>query len=85
MLIFGGNNGKDWLTNVGALVPGSNVWKKVTDVPRTGGYWAAAALPGHIFLVGGKGQHSVLSDTCLRYDFPTNEWFEASCPFQMPI
>ena len=78
LLIFGGNNSKDWIGNVDALVPGSNYWKKVGDMPKSGGYWGAAALPGHIFLMGGKGDSSSISDSCLRYDFPTNEWFEAS-------
>ena len=64
--------------NLDVLVPGGNHWKKVSDMPKTGGYWAAAALPGHVYLVGGGPPSQVLSDTCLRYDFPTNEWFEVS-------
>ena len=76
--MFGGIDSKKWTVNLEALVPGSNHWKKVSDMPKIGGYWAAAALPGHVYLVGGGPANRILSDTCLRYDFPTNEWFEAS-------
>ena len=76
MLIFGGNNSKDWVDSVDALVPSSKQWKRVTQLPKGGGYWSAASLPGHVFLVGGGQTASISSDSCLRYDFPTNEWFE---------
>lgn len=82
MLIFGGNNSKTWTASVDALVPGNKQWMKAYDMPMTGGYWAAAALPGHVYLIGGAAS-KVLSDTCLRYDFPTNDWFEASFPSPM--
>ena len=78
MLIFGGNNSKGWVERLDVLIPSTSQWKKVSDMPKKGNYWAAAALPGHIYLMGGAGKQPILSENCLRYDFPTNDWFEAS-------
>lgn len=75
--MFGGNNSRTWVDNIDAFVPGKKQWSRVSAVPKLGGYWAATSSQSHVYLVGGGVSNSIASKACLRYDFPTDEWFQA--------
>lgn len=81
MLLFGGNDLEDWLDTMDLFTPAARRWIPLGQMPSKRGYSAAAALPSHVFLIGG-GSGSAWNADCLRYDVPTNEWFQARHDFE---
>ena len=75
LLMFGGNNRLSWLHSMDLFRPAAKQWTVLGQMPSERGYGAAAAINGHVYLMGGgTGAHWL--DGCLRFDVPTNEWFE---------
>ena len=77
LIIFGGNNSSVWVDTIDVFTPSLNTWTSKHTMPKPAGYWSAASLPNHVYLVGG-GNGKVWTNGCLRYDYATNEWFEVT-------
>lgn len=76
MLLFGGNDmAGGWLSTMDIFTPSSKQWVVMGQMPSQRGYGAAAAVSGHVYLMGG-GAGTEWQNDVLRYDIPADEWFQ---------
>ena len=77
MMLFGGNDLNKWRATMDLFSPTTKQWMVAGEMPTQRGSGAAAAVPGHIYLVGG-GIGPNWNRHCMRFDLASNEWYQVN-------